>query len=197
MKTPNNANVFCAGTRRLTFLRSTLAALLFLSAVGHVSGADVSTHYVSWTKPWAERPATSAALGDTELKAAISIVTGEADVNKVADMTPAERLAQAYQIKVAATEVATNGLCRDYFISNTSAKSTPPRQLSAADHQKITALLAGLPDDQGQLPLAGRRVVVQTLENGQWHVRVYDGKKLPTEVKALLDQLANSYAAVL
>jgi hypothetical protein len=50
-----------------------------------------------------------------------------------------------------------------------------------------------LPDDQGQLPPAGKRVVVQVWENGAWRVRVYDGNHLPSELKSLLDLLANPY----
>jgi len=181
----------------LSFLRAGLAAALFLAAANHSWATDASTYYASWIKPWAERPTTSAALGGTELKAVVSIVTGEADANKVADMTPAERLNLAYHIKVATTEIATNGASHDYFVSNTSTKNIAPRQLSPEDLQKLNSLLAQLPDDHAQLPLAGRRVVVQTLENGQWRVRVYDGNKLPAEVKSLLDQLANPYAAML
>ena len=165
--------------------------ILLLLAANHSQATDDSTYYASWTKPWAERPTTSAALNNTELKAVVSTVTGEADANKVADMTPAERINLAYHIKVASTEIATNGSYREYFVSNTSTKSTALRQFPEADLQKITNLLAQLPDDNAQLPLAGRRVVVQTLESGQWHVRVYDGKKLPSEVQSLLEQLAN------
>ena len=38
---------------------------------------------------------------------------------------------------------------------------------------------------------AGRRVVVQTLADGQWRVRVFDGNNLPLELKAVLELLAN------
>lgn len=197
MRTPDKALAFHARSKLLASLRAGLAALVFLAAANHSWAADAATYYASWIKPWAERPTTSAALGGTELRAVVSIVTGEADANKVADMTPAERLNLAYHIKVATTEIATNGASHDYFVSNTSTKSTAPRQLSPEELQKISDLLTQLPDDNAQLPLAGRRVVVQTLENGQWHVRVYDGKTLPVEVKSLLDQLSNPYVAML
>lgn len=196
MKTPDKAAVFHPGIIWHSLLRAGLIALLFLAA-NHSWAADASTYYASWTKPWAERHTASAALDGTELKAVVSIITGEADANKIADMTPAERLTLAYHIKVATTEIATNGASHDYFVSNTSTKSSAPRQLSPEDLQKLNDLLAQLPDDHAQLPLAGRRVVVQTRENGQWRVRVYDGKALPAEVKSLLDQLANPYAAML
>lgn len=194
MKTPHKTIVFREGSRRSSWLLAGLTTLVLLLAAGRSWAADSATFYGAWVKPWTERPATSAALDNAELKAIVSIVAGEADANKIADMTPAERLAISYHIKVAATEIATNGACRDYFVSNTSNKSTEARQLSAADQQKLTNQLAQLPDDNAQLPLAGRRVVVQTRENGQWHIRVYDGRKLPAEVKSLLDQLANPYA---
>lgn len=197
MQTPDKTIVFRKETWFSRLIQIGVIALVLFSALDHSWAADSATIYGAWVKPWTERPAASTALGDTELKVIVSIVAGEADANKIADMTPAERLAISYHIKVAATEIATNGICRDYFVSNTSNKSTEPRQLSTADWQKIIDQLAQLPDDHAQLPLAGRRVVVQTRENGQWHVRVYDGRKLPAEVKKLLDQLANPYAVML
>jgi hypothetical protein len=172
-------------------------AALFLGVTLPLLAADAPTIYESWVKPWTEKPATSPSLGDVELKAVVSVVTGETDANKLSNLTPAERLAVAYQIRVAATEVATNGACRSYIVSNTGSEATAPNQLSAAELEKLTALLAALPSDDAKLPLAGKRVVVQTWENGKWNVHVYDGHKLPAEVKALLDKLANPYRATL
>lgn len=197
MRMPDKTVAFHARPKLLSFLRAGFAALIFLAAANHSEAADAATYYANWVKPWVERPTTSAALAGTELRAVVSIVTGEADANKIADMTPAERLNLAYHIKVATTEIATNGMAQDYFVSNLATKIGEPRPLSAEERQKLEASLVALPDDHQQLPLAGRRVVVQTLENGQWHVRVYDGKQLPAEVKSLLDQLANPYAAML
>ena len=170
---------------------------LWLLAAPAGFAADSPTIYQTWIKPWTDRPLTSPALGDVPLKLVVSIITGEADANSDQLKTPADRLSLAYRIKVTATEVATNGACRSYLISNTGADSTSPRQLSSEATQKLDALVAHLPDDGAQLPLAGRRVVVQTVADGKWQVRVYDGRKLPPEVKALLDQLANPYAAQL
>lgn len=174
-------------------MSSVLAALMFLVAAGSLPAADSPTIYETWVKPWATRPAPDAA-GPNVI---VSIVAGEADANVVAGMTPAERLELSYHIKVAATEVGSNGACRSYFISNTSTKTTGPRQLSPEDFQKFNESLSRLPDDNSQLPLAGRRVVVQVWEGGQWRVHVYDGHKLAAEVKSVLDQLANPYDALL
>lgn len=188
---------YSGGIKSLNFrLGVLLACLVGMAGLGTFA-ADAPTFYAAWVKPWSERPITSPALDGVELKAVVSIVAGEADANRVADMTPAERLGLAYRIKVSATEVATNGVARSYLVSNTGNSSTTPRELSAAEFQKLGEALAALPSDDSQLPLAGRRVVVQTLENGKWTVRVYDGRKLPTEVKTLLDQLANPYDKLL
>jgi hypothetical protein len=170
-----------------------LAVLVFLLAAGTLSAADSPTTYQTWVKPWAARPAPDA----TGPNVIVSIVAGEAEPSVVASMTPMERLTLSFHVKVSATEIATNGSCRSYFVSNTSAQTSEPRQLSTADLQKLTESLAHLPKDDSQLPPAGRRVVVQVWEGGAWHVRVYDGRKLPAEVKSLLDQLANPFDALL
>lgn len=170
--------------------------IIFL-ATTHLQATETNSSYANWVKPWAERPATSEALGSAELKLIVSLVAGETDLDAFAKMTPVERLAVAYRIQVAATEVAANGASRDYFVSNTSAKNNPTRQFTPAEFEKIIAALAQLPADNSKLPPAGRRVVVQVRENGKWHVSVYDGKNLPPEVKTLLEQLANPYAATL
>jgi hypothetical protein len=66
------------------------------------------------------------------------------------------------------------------------------------DHlNQLRQLLDQLPEDNLQLPPPGRRIVVQVLENGQWHVRVYDGNKVPPEVKAILGLLANPFDKII
>jgi len=172
------------------FIRQALAAILFFSAIS-LHGTDVPTAYDAWIKPWTNRPAASPALGAAGLKAIVSIVTGEADYAAVTNMTPVERLRASYEIKVAATEVATNGTYRSYFVSNTDALTTHTREFSPEEYQKLNEALARVPEDHAQLPPAGRRVVVQIWDNNQWQVRVYDGNKLPPEVKAVLDLLNN------
>jgi hypothetical protein len=190
MNPRNEHPVIPARLTPVKLIGTALAALLLL-VVSTASAADAA--YAAWTKPWAERPLTSPALGDAGLKAIVSTITGEAGQDAVAKMNPVERLNLAYRIRVAATEVATNAVCRNYFVSNTGAEAGGSRPMNEADFQKLTELLGQLPDDHAQLPPAGRRVVVQIAENGQWRVRVYDGNQLPPEVKALLDQLANPF----
>jgi hypothetical protein len=179
-----------AERRPMNFVGAALAAL-FLLLVLPAAAADSA--YAAWIKPWAERPLTSPALGEAGLKVIVSTITGEAESSAVAQMNPVERLNLAYRIRVAADEVATNGVYRSYFVSNTGSDATGSRPLAEADFQKLTELLGQLPDDHAQLPPAGRRVVVQVAENGQWRVRVYDGNQLPPEVKAVLEQLANPF----
>jgi hypothetical protein len=173
-----------------TIVRRALATILFLSAV-FLHAAEPPTPYDAWIKPWTNRAATSPALGEARLRAIVSIVSGEAEFSAVTNMTPVERLRTSYQIRVAATEVATNGTYRNYFVSNTDARTTRTREFSQEEFQKLNEALALLPEDNSQLPLAGRRVVVQIWENNQWRVRVYDGNKPPPEVKSLLNILAN------
>jgi hypothetical protein len=168
-----------------------LTAILFFSTVS-LHAADSATAYDAWVKPWAERPATSASLS-AGLKAVVSIVSGEKDISVVTNLTPVQRLELAYHIKVSASEIATNGACRGYFVSNTEAKSGAARQLAPEDFQKLSEALAQLPEDHSQLPPAGKRVVVQVWENSQWRVRVYDGNNLPPEVRSVLDLLANPF----
>jgi hypothetical protein len=192
MKAHYKSPVF-AQILRPRFLFCVALAALVYAVAQPLYAAENPTPYEKWTKSWAERPATSAALGGVELKAIVSLITGEASPEAVAGMTPVDRLKLAYKIKVAATEVAASGKYRSYFVSNTDSKTEGSRQFSDEDRQKLDQLLAQLPDDHAQLPPAGRRVVVQTRENGAWHVRVYDGNQLPAEVKSLLDLLANPY----
>ena len=174
------------------FLRVALAAMLFFTALC-LRAADIPTPYDAWIKPWTERPANSASSGAVGLKAVVSVVTGEKDFSTVTNLTPIQRLELAYHIKVSASEIATNGACRSYFVSNSDARSGETRQLAPDDLQKLTEALAQLPDDHSQLPPAGKRVVVQVWENNQWRVRVYDGNNLPPEVKSLLALLANPF----
>lgn len=173
--------------------RLILVAGIFSAATLPLSAADSDTAYAKWIKPWTERPANSPALGGAGLKLMVSCVQGEVDA-AVAAMTPVERLRLAYHLKVSAAEVATNGGFRSYIVSNTDARTSAVRQLSSEDFQLLDPLLEQLPDDQAQLPPAGKRVVVQFRSGGQWHVRVYDGNKLPPEVTDLLQLLAKPYA---
>lgn len=169
-----------------------LAAGVFFAVTSPAVAAEPAADYAAWTKSWVSRPSTNAALGDASLKAVVSIVAGEKELSAVTNMTPVERLDLAYHLKISATDVATNGSCHCYFVSNTGSQAEP-RQLSPGDLQKLDEALSRLPDDHAQLPPPGKRVVVQVWEKekGAWHVRVYDGKHLPPEVKAVLDLLAN------
>ncbi len=154
---------------------------------------DSTNAYAKWIKPWTEPPTNSPALGGAGLKLIITCVRNEADETAIAKMTPVERLHLAYHIKVSAAEVATNGCFRSYTTSNTDARTSAVRQLSAEDFQLLDPMFEQLPEDHSQLPPAGQRIVVQFFTGGQWHVRVYDGTRLPPEVKDLLDLLAKPY----
>lgn len=176
----------------LPVVRSLAVAVIFAVALSAFA-ADSATTYANWIKPWLEQPVTSPALAGAGLKLIVSRVQGEADTAAVTAMTPVERAQLAYRIKVAAAEVATNGYLRTYFISNTDARSSAVRSLATGDWALLDPLLAQLPDDHARLPPAGERLVVQFLNDGQWRVRVYDGKNLPLEVKDLLALLAKPY----
>jgi hypothetical protein len=177
----------------LPIVRGFVAAVIF-AAVLSTFAADSTTTYANWVKPWLERPVTSPALAGAGLKLVVSRVQGEADATTVTAMSAVERAQLAYRIKVAAAEVTTNGNLRTYFISNTDARSSAVRSLAAGDLALLDPLLTQLPDDRAQLPPAGERIVVQFLNaDGQWRVRVYDGKNLPLEVKDLLALLAKPY----
>jgi hypothetical protein len=178
-------------------IRTVSVTILFLIAAFSLRAADSATSYETWIKPWVGRPATSPTLNGTGLKLVVSVISGEKDFSAVTNMTPVERVELAYHIKVAASEVATNGAYRSYFVSNTEAKPGAVYQFSTDEFQKLTEALAQLPEDNAQLPPAGRRVVVQVWENSQWRVRVYDGNHLPSEVKTLLNLLANPFDKLL
>jgi hypothetical protein len=169
--------------------RRVLAAVFF-AAVLAARADDSSADYANWVKPWQERPATSPALAGAGLKLVVSRVQNEVEVAAVTAMTPVQRAQLAYHIQVSAAEVATNGSWRTYFVSNTDARSGPVRELAADDCQALAGLLEQLPDDHAQLPPAGDRLVVQTLADNAWLVRVYNGKNLPPEVKKLMSLLA-------
>ena len=173
-------------------VRSLFAAAIVFAALP-LFAADSAPAYARWVKSWAERPATSPALGGAGLKLVVSCVRGEAADATVTAMTPVNRLKLSYHIKVSSTEVATNGSFRTFTLSNTDAQTSAVRQLSAEDLKILDPLLGQLPDDHAQLPPAGQRVVVQFLTAGQWHVRVYDGNKLPPEVTDVVNLLAKPY----
>jgi hypothetical protein len=187
--------------RFVGLMQSAAAAFVLFAAVCAAqagdSAADASA-YAAWIKPWAARPVTSAALGDSGLTCIVTTVRGEVPSSVVTGMTPLERLDLAYRIRVSAAEVATNGYCHFYFVSNTETKSSNSASSLTTDHlNQLRQLLDQLPEDNLQLPPPGRRIVVQVLENGQWHVRVYDGNKVPPEVKAILGLLANPFDKII
>lgn len=173
------------------WLSPVLFAGLLLTAVFSAHAAKADTAYASWIKPWAERPVASPAFGGAKLKMIITTVKGEADYSTIASLSPLERLNLSYRIKISATELTTDGMCRSYFVSNTSAKGTANHQLTAVDFERLSQWLEYLPDDESVLPPAGSRVVVQTIADDHWQVRVFDRNKLPLEVKALFDLLPN------
>ena len=170
-----------------------LAAVCPALAADSASDAAAPSAYAKWIKPWAARPTTSPVLGGAELKVMVTTVQGEASASAATSLTPLERLYQGYHIKVSTAEVATNGDYRSYFVSNTDALTTPVRRLSEKDFQQLEQWLAQLPEDNGQLPPPGHRVIVQVLEDDQWHIHVYDGAKAPSEVKSILALLANPF----
>jgi hypothetical protein len=171
-------------------IRRFLLAVLTLAVFSGVFALRADEAYANWIRPWSERPATSPAFGNGNLKLVVSRVRGEKEITAVASMTPVERLQFSYRIQVSAAEVSGDGGLRTYFVSNTDTGSSPVRPMAAADFQQLDALLNRLPDDGEKLPPAGNRVVVQNLDGGRWHVRVYDGKNLPAEVKDLMALLA-------
>jgi hypothetical protein len=170
------------------------AAVVFFVVALPLFAADTTNAYTNWIKPWTERPATSPALDGAGLKLIVSNVRGEADENVVATMTPLQRLDLAYHIRVSATEVATNGGCRSYVVSNTDVRTGEVRWLSPKGISELDQLLGQLAADDSQLPPPGNRVVLQIWADDQWHVHVYDGNNLPPEVKAVLSLLAKPYA---
>jgi hypothetical protein len=177
----------------LPMLVRSLFAAVIVFAVIPLFAADSDPAYARWIKSWTERPVTSPALGGAGLKLVVSCVRGEAADATVTAMTPVDRLKLSYHLKVSSTEVATNGSFRTFTLSNTDAQTSAVRQLSAEDLKILDPLLGLLPDDHAQLPPAGQRVVVQFLTAGQWHVRVYDGNKLPPEVTDVVNLLAKPY----
>lgn len=173
---------------------STFVGVIFFIAADSLPAADATSAYTRWVKPWSERPATSPALDGAGLKLIVSAVRGEAGNDVVTAMTPLQRLNLSYHIQVSATEVATNGACRSYVVSNTSAQTSEVRWLSPNGIQQLDDLITGLPEDNSQLPPAGNRIVLQVWADGQWRIHVYDGNQPPPEVQAVLSLLAKPYS---
>ena len=190
MKPHGKSKNILAGSSLAKFYRRAFVAIIFSTVAWSLSAAEVTNTYASWVKPWTEQPATSPTLNGAGLKLVVTSVRGEVDQATVIAMTPVQRIYLAYHLKVSATEVATNGDFRSYVVSNTYAEPGNVRQLSSEDFLQLDQLLAKLPEDNSQLPPAGNRIVLQTFADGQWHVRVYDGANLPSEVQAILNLLA-------
>lgn len=170
-----------------------LLATFFCLATPPLFAADAADAYANWIKPWSEQATNSPALGGAGLKLLVSCVQGETNAAAAAAMSQVERVALAYHLKIAATEVATNGEVRSYAVSNTNPQTGTVRQLSPSDFTMLNLLVNRLPSDNGQLPPPGNRVVVQSLADGQWRVRVYDGNHLAPEVLDVLNLLAKPY----
>ncbi len=174
-------------------IRALLAGVIFLAASLPLLADDTATAYANWVKPWTERPITSPALNGAGLKLVVSCVRGETNAAAVKAMSPVERLDLAYHIRVSATELATNGGFRSYLVNNTTAKTSTTAWLTPNELWQVDQLLSILPDDHGQLPPPGMRIVFQFLADGQWHVHVYDGNDLPAEAHSILSLLAKPY----
>lgn len=92
-----------------------------------------------------------------------------------------------YGVTVSGTELATTGHVWGFSRSSFSSKGFgggPP--ISTADLQRLTELLARLPDDQSQLPPIGRRMLLQAKVDGRSAVRVYDRAHAPDLVWEVL-----------
>jgi hypothetical protein len=194
MKRRDTDSIHSAGSLLAALAGRIGIAVIFLAVALPLFAADTTNVYTNWIKPWTERPATSAALAGAGLKLIVSNVRGEADKTTVVAMTPLQRLDLAYHIRVSAMEVATNGGCRSYVVSNTDARTSDVRWLSPAEISELDQLLGQLPADDSQLPPPGNRVVLQIWADDQWHVHVYNGNDLPPEVEAVLSLLAKPYA---
>ena len=182
-----------ASSKLARLVASLFVAIIFSTTTLPLSAADTDTTYARWIKPWAERSATSPALDGAGLKLIVSCVEGETNAAAVAAMSPKDRLTLAYHLRVSTTEIATNGWCRSFVVSNTNARTSPNRQMAPADWGMLDTLLSQLPSDNGQLPPAGRRVIIQIWAADQWQVHVYDGNNLPPEVTNVLALLARPY----
>ncbi len=190
MKSHGKSKFISASSSLAKFYRRIFVAVIFSIAAVSLSAAEATNTYAKWIKPWMEQPAVSPTLNGAGLKLVVTSVRGEVDEAAVTAMTPVQRIYLSYHLKVAATEVATNGNFRSYVVSNTYAEPGEVRQLSPEDSLQLDQLLAKLPEDNSQLPPAGNRIVLQMFADGQWRVRVYDGANLPSEVKAVLSLLA-------
>ena len=190
MKPHGKCSIISAQSSFAMFARCIFVAIIFSTVVASLSAAEATNTYANWIKPWMEQPATSPTLNGAGLKLVVTSVRGEVDQATVIAMTPVQRIYLSYHLKVAATEVATNGNFRSYVVSNTYAEPGEVRQLSPEDFRQLDQLLAKLPEDNSQLPPVGNRIVLQVFTDGQWRVRVYDGANLPPEVKAVLSLLA-------
>ena len=194
MKRDTKNAIFPSRSGLVRLVCGTFAGVIFFTAAVSLPAADATSAYARWVKPWSERPATSPALDGAGLKLIVSAVRGEAGNDVVTAMTPLQRLNLAYHIQVSATEVATNGACRSYVVSNTYTRTSEVRWLSPNGSQQLDDLIAGLPEDHSQLPPAGNRIVLQVWADGQWRIHVYDGNQLPPEVQAVLSLLAKPYS---
>ena len=193
MKLPGEISSSPLSSRRSRWACGAVLALVFCLATPSLFAADAADAYANWIKPWTEQATNSPVLGGAGLKLLVSCVQGETNAAAAAAMSPVDRLALAYHLQVLATEVATNGEFRSYAVSNTNPQTSAVRQLSPSDFTMLNLLVNRLPSDNGQLPPPGKRVVMQSLADGQWRVRVYDGNHLAPEVEDVLNLLAKPY----
>jgi len=198
MKYQGALQIIDRNSRWTARLLRALTVCVLTGAVFNVSAADSTSElstmadYSRWIKPWSEHTNVSSRLGG-ELKAVVTIITGERPLSVVTNLTPVERVNLAYHLRTAGSEITTNGTCWSYFASNLSANEAPIRQFTPGELKQLDDLLAQLPDDNLSLPPPGQRIVVQVREQDHWRIRVYDRATAPLEIRTLLILIGNPF----
>jgi len=68
-----------------------------------------------------------------------------------------------------------------------------PAELFKALQRQVASLREHMPDDHGQLPPAGRRMVVQVMDGGRIQSRVYDRADIPNQILEILGEFGATH----
>jgi len=166
--------------------RLAIAGMLLLS-MGYaqvIVAADTSEErhkdYEAWVRPYRQTPLDHAAS-----RALLTITVIEGD-----DLPVQERQAELwgnnYRIVTYGCSVSTKGRVSYFQYDSGGFKGSGYPVLPKHDLKRLRLLAANLPDDHSQLPLPGRRLIIEAAISGKRSVRVYDRANMPDAVLQII-----------
>lgn len=166
----------------------TLAVYRAQAAEWHVKS---TTTYQEWVEHNAQKAFQAENMDGkaADLKVVITIIQGEVEGEAAHDIRSSQT---RYE-----TELFADGRSRSFrYNSRGSSGGEGGTPLPANQLARIDQLLARLPDDHGILPPVSRRLLIETANQPERHVRVYDLANAPPDICELMRLLPTGIAYV-